>query len=73
MKQTVARSPTSYCKKIRSHFLLKGTNVCINAISCRLSKKFGLKSYKRAKKPQLISINEKEEIGLCQETYQLEC
>ena len=34
MKHTVAQSPTSSCKKIRSHLLLKGTNVSISTISC---------------------------------------
>ena len=60
MKCTVARSPTSSCKKIRSHFLLKNTNVSIGTISCRLNKEFGLKSYKPAKKPQLTSQMKKK-------------
>ena len=62
MKHTVARSPTSSCKKIRSHLLLKGTNVSISTILCRLNKKFGLKSYKPAKKPQLISQIKKKRL-----------
>ena len=64
MKHTVARSPISSCKKIRSHLLLKGANVSISTISCRLSKKFGLKSYKLAKKPQLISQMKKKRLEL---------
>ena len=62
MKHTVAWSPTSSCKKIRPHLLLKGTNVSISTISCRLSKKFGLKSYKPAKKPQLFSEMKKKRL-----------
>ena len=53
MKHTVAQSPTSLCKKIRSHLLLKGTNVSISTISHQLSKEFGLKSHKPEKKTQL--------------------
>ena len=60
MKRTVPQSPTSSCKKIRSHLLLKGTNVSISSISC--GKKFGLKSYKPAKKPQLISQMKKKRL-----------
>ena len=73
MKHTVPWSPRSFCKKIRSHLLLKGSNVSISTISCRLSKKFGLKSYKTCKETTAHFPNEKEEIGVCQETYQLEC
>ena len=62
MKHTVARSLTSSCKKIRSHLLLKGANVSISTISSRLSKKFGLKSYEPAKKPQLISQMKKKRL-----------
>ena len=62
MKHTVARSPTSFYTKIRSHLLLKGTNVSTSTISCRFSKKFGLKSYKPAKKPQLISQMKKKRL-----------
>ena len=64
MKHTVARSLTSTCKKIKSYLLLKGANVSISTISCRLSKKFGLKSYKLAKKPQLISQMKKKRLEL---------
>ena len=53
MKRAAARSPISSCKKIRSHLLLKGANVSISTISRRLSKEFGLKSYKPSKKLQL--------------------
>ena len=62
MKHNVARSPTSSCKKIRSHLLLKGTNVSLSTISCRLSKEFGLKSYKPSKKPLLISRMKKKRL-----------
>ena len=62
MKHTVAWSPTSSCKKIRSHLLFKGTNVSISTISCWLSNKFGLKSYKPAKEPQLISKMKKKRL-----------
>ena len=69
MKHAVARFPTSSCKKIKFHLLLKGTNVSISTISRRLSKEFGLKFYKPAKKPRLTSQIKKEKIGVCQETY----
>ena len=70
IKCAVAQSSTSSCKKTRFHLLLKGINVSITTISRRLSKEFGLKSYKPVKKPQLIS--QIKEIGVYQETYQLE-
>ena len=54
IKHTVAQSPVSSCKKIRSHLLLKGTNDSISTISHRLSKEFGLKCDKPAKKPNLL-------------------
>ena len=54
MKHAVARSP-SFCKKIRFHLLLKGTNASISTISRRLSKEFDLKSYKPANKLRLTS------------------
>ena len=53
MKRFVARSPTSSCKKVRANLLRKGTDVCISTVFRRLSKKFGLKSCKPAKKPKL--------------------
>ena len=53
MKRAVARSPTSFSKKIRFHLLLKGTNASISTISCRLSKEFDLTSYKPANKLRL--------------------
>ena len=34
MKHAVAWSPTSFCKKIRFHLLLKDTNASITTISC---------------------------------------
>ena len=71
MKHTVAESLASLCKKIRSHLLLKDTNVSISTISHQFSKEFGLKSYKPAKKTATHFPNEKE-IGVCQEIYQLE-
>ena len=62
MKHTVAQSPASLCKKIRSHLLLKGTNVSISTVSHQLSKEFGLKSYKPAKKTQLTSQMKKKKL-----------
>ena len=49
-KRIVARSPTSSCKKIRANLLRKGTSVSVSTVSRRLSREFGLKSYKPAKK-----------------------
>ena len=62
MKRAVVQFPTGSCSKIRSHLLLKGTNVIISTISRQLSKKFGLKSYKPAKKPQLTSQMKKKRL-----------
>ena len=62
MKFAVARSPTSFCEKIKSNLFLKGTNVSISTISRQLSKEFGLKSYKPAKKPRLTSQMKKKRL-----------
>ena len=62
MKHAVAQSPTSFCKKIRFHLLLKGTNASISRISRRLSKKFDLKSYKPANKLRLTSQMKKKRL-----------
>ena len=62
MKRAVTRSPTNSCKKIRPRFLLKGANVSISTISRQLIKKFGLKSYKPAKKPRLTSQIKKKRL-----------
>ena len=53
MKRIVARSPTSSCKKIRSNLLENGVDISLSTVSRRLSKEFGLKSRKPAKKPKL--------------------
>ena len=55
MKLTVARSPTSYCKKIQGMLLRKGCEVSISSISRRLSKEFYPKSFKPAQKPKLTA------------------
>ena len=55
MKHAVAQSPTSFCKKIRFHLLLKVTNASISTISSRLIKEFDLKSYKSTNKLRLTS------------------
>ena len=56
------RSPTSSCK-MRANFLKNGTNISIRMVSHRLSKEFGLKSYKPAAKLRLTSAMKK--IRLC--------
>ena len=62
MKHAVARSPTSFCKKIRFYLLLKGTNASISTILRRLSKEFDLKSYKPANKLRLTSQMKKKRL-----------
>ena len=62
MKHAVARYPTSFCKKIRFHLLLKGTNGGISTISRRLRKEFDLKSYKSANKLRLTSKMKKKRL-----------
>ena len=59
MKRFMARSPTSSCKKVHANLLRKRTDVSISTVSRRLSKEFGLKSYKPAKKPKLTPIMKK--------------
>ena len=59
MKRFVAHSPTSSCKKVRANLLRKGTDVSISIVSRRLSKEFGLKSCKPAKKTKLTPIMKK--------------
>lgn len=55
IRRTVVRSPTSSANKIRSLLLLKGTTVDRSTVSRRLSKEFGLKAYKPARKPKLTA------------------
>ena len=62
MKRAVPQSPTSFCKKIRFHLLLKGTNASISTISSRLSKEFDLKSYKPTNKLRLTSQMKKKRL-----------
>ena len=67
IKLTVARSPISSCKKIRSDLFLKGTNVSISTVSHRLSKEFGLKSCKPAKKPRFTSQMKEKRLELAEQ------
>ena len=69
MKLAVARFPTRSCKKIRSDLFLEGTNVSISTISRRLSKDFGLKSYKPAKKPRLTSQMKKKRLEFAKKLF----
>ena len=63
MKRIVARSLTSSCKKVRANLFRKGTDVSISTVSRRLSKKFGLKSCKPAKKSKLTAIMKKKRLA----------
>ena len=56
IKRIVERSPTSSCKKVLANLLKKGTDVSVSTISRRLSKEFGLKSGKPAKKPKMTPL-----------------
>ena len=53
IRRVAVRSPTSFCKKIRSALLLKGTDVHRTTIGRRLVNEFGLKSHKPVEKPRL--------------------
>ena len=63
MRRTVVRLPNSSCKKIQANLLCHGTEVSISTISRRLSKEFGLKSYKPAAKPRLTSEVKKKRLA----------
>ena len=53
MKRIVTRSPLSSINKVRAALLEGGVAVGRITVSRRLSREFGLKSYKPAKKPRL--------------------
>ena len=61
IRQTVMRSPNTSCRKIRANFLNNGTDISMT-VSRRLSKEFGLKSYKLSAKSRVTSDMRKEEI-----------
>ena len=63
MRRTVVKSPNSSCKKVQANLLRHGTEVSISTISRRLSKKFGLKSYKPAAKSRLTSAMKKKRLA----------
>ena len=62
------RSPSSLTKKLHAALLRKGTRVTQMTISWRLSRKFNLKSYKPARKPETHASHESQEADVCQET-----
>jgi len=55
------RSPTSSCLQLRANLQRKGTY--IGMASRRLSKEFGLKSYKTAAKPRLMSARKRTRLS----------
>ena len=59
MRRTVVRSPNNSRKKVQANLLRYGTEASISTISCYLSKKFGLKSYK----PRLTSAMKKKRLA----------
>ncbi|KAI0243406.1 hypothetical protein LSAT2_008620 [Lamellibrachia satsuma] len=59
MRRIVMRSPMSSCKKIRAALRLKCT--VISTVSRRLSKEFGLKSCKPARKLRLKPVMKKRD------------
>ena len=69
MKRFVACSPTSSCKKVHANLLRKGTDVSISTVSRRLSKEFGLKSYKPAKKSKLTPIMKKKRLAFAKKHF----
>ena len=50
-------------RKIRTNLLKNGTDISIGTVSRRLSKEFGLKSYKPAVKPRLTSAMKKKKLS----------
>ena len=74
MKRIVVRSPTSSCKKVRANLLRKDTDVSISTVYRRLSKEFGLKSCKPAKKNKnKVDTHNEEEASVCQKAPSLDC
>ena len=71
IRRVAVRSPRSSSKKMRSALLAHGTDVSSKTVKRRLTKDFGLKAFKPAKKKPPNSSNEIEEIKFCEETYQL--
>ena len=55
IRRIAMRSPQSSSKKMRSALLQKGTNVLIKTVKQGLTKDFGLKAFKLAKKKHFIS------------------
>ena len=68
-KRIVVCSPISSCKKIAWKFPRKGTDISISSIFQRLSKEFGLKVCKKTKAD---IRNEKDKVGVCQESSSLD-
>ena len=62
MKRIIARSPTSSCKKLPANLFRKGADASISTIFRRLSKEFGLKSCKPAKKPKLTPLMKRKRL-----------
>ena len=68
----VGRSSTSSFKKVCGNLLRKATDISVSTISRRLSKEFGLKSYKPGKrKDKIDTANEEERV--CQKVSSLDC
>jgi len=62
MRRIIMKSPTSSCRKVRSRLLNKGTIISLSTVSRRLSKEFGLRSYKPAHKPKLTEPMKKKRL-----------
>ena len=62
IKRIVARCPTSSCKKLRANLFRKGADLSISTISRKLSKEFGFKSCKPAKKPKLTPLMKRKRL-----------
>ena len=71
IRRVAVHSPQSSSKKMRSALLAHGTDVSCKTVKRRLTKNFGLKAFKPAKKTPPNSGNEIEEIKFCKETNQL--
>jgi len=75
MKRIVTRSPLSSINKVRAALLEEGVAVGRITVSRRLSREFGLKSYKPAKKTRLTPAMKAKRyviFSLCHETSGLD-
>ena len=71
--QIVMHSPWISCKTLCAILRLNGTSITYSNVSRRLSKEFGLKSHKLARKPHLTPVMKKKEDETSTEPNGLGC